>query len=269
MIHTLSRIYEAMATSTQWNILDLLLRMAQNTDPRAFQVKLKESRDWSSVKVDEFYRSAVATSPLLPKWIDVASILEQKLLLVTLGLPISALKLPAHERVYHLFVIGVSKMVYQFPSLVLGRDVHFRELVLEQWKMAVFDAISAGPLEGPIPLLGGKPPTPKPRPMPEVPAPRPNLSETMPLAPQSPTPVEFTFPEEPRTQPSSIPNFEMEPPIMPIDDPVPDTMNILENSDDEESGEDDGDDEEEEEDEEEDDSMPPPPSQVHLDTNGF
>jgi hypothetical protein len=196
-----------MGISTQGVALDQLLKLSAGLHLRDFQIKLKETRDWSSTRVDENYRAMVSSAPLLPRWIDVSSVLEQKMLLSALGLPCDSLRLPAPERVYHLFAIGVSQTIFYFPNMALERHDQFTEVIKWQWKHAVFQAVSAGHLSGQIPLLGGSPPTPKPRPQPAVPPPRLDFEQGLPpptLQEEeeeeeeegAPTePIVFTFPE--------------------------------------------------------------------------
>lgn len=171
MLHVLQMMYQNLASATHGKMLDMFLGWSMGSWGD-FHAKLKETREWSSTKVDENYRLATNSAPQLGKWIDIASALEQKILLHTLGLSVAAIRLPAPERVYHSFVIGAAQSAFLYPSVVVKRKPEFANIVMRRWKQAIFQSVSATVLDGPIPLLGGRAPAPLPRPPPPIPPPQ-------------------------------------------------------------------------------------------------
>ena len=203
--HTLNRVYQLISQASAPYILSLLMSWRGSTEIPEFQRLLRQTRHWNNTQIEDAFLVLSISAPHLARLVDVAAVIELRLLHAALGNSESAIVLPAPSRIFHIFLTNVCQHVFMFPAAVHGGArspiaSDFSRILTDAWSLAVYRALAIAPLQNASPLMG-------------------NTSEPIPTAPPRQRPMtQEAAQQHSYSSPHPLPTFTAEERSMEDDD---------------------------------------------------
>lgn len=166
LLHSLDSAYTSLAVVSKPVLMDQIRSWWSQSQSslETFQQLLRSTKDWAGGNVNTLFER-LGHPEYIERLLDLAAVIEQKVLYLSLNMSAKVIKLPDSRRLFHSFLKVTAQHLFLNPFLAksmcedhpphMATSIEsFLKLAKAHWQSVIFEAVSKTALLSPSPLLG-------------------------------------------------------------------------------------------------------------------